>query len=141
MRIRDFQNLQKDRLNAVEALVNGHCTAIAEDSLDVASAVTAQLSSAGGVALVVTTPRMRRNGCAAGGIPVEGRLAVKCIELPALNRVAGHLTALDAAEIVSHALEAPGIEFDEIDQTADERSGTVTATASFTCCILLTNEN
>jgi len=138
MTIKDFQLAQKDRLNAVESLVNGHCTAIAEDTLTVANEVTKQLSTVRGVAIVVTSPNFRRNGCAADGIPVDGCLSVKCIELPAVNRVAGHLTALDAAEIVAHVLEAPGIEFDEIDQTSDARSGSVTATANFNCTIHLT---
>lgn len=138
MRIKDFQLLQKDRLNAVETLVQGACTAIAEDTLTVANDVTTQLATVHGVALVVTTPNFKRNGCASDGIPVEGKLAVRCIELPAVNRVPGHLTALDAAEIVAHKLEAPGIEFDEIDQTSDARAGSVTATVNFNCCILLT---
>jgi len=104
----------------------------------VANDVTTQLATVHGVALVVTTPNFKRNGCASDGIPVEGKLAVRCIELPAVNRVPGHLTALDAAEIVAHKLEAPGIEFDEIDQTSDARAGSVTATVNFNCCILLT---
>ncbi len=48
--------------------------------------VKTQLQTAGGVAIVVTTPRLTRNGCAAGAIPAGTRLAIRCIETPALNR-------------------------------------------------------
>jgi len=142
MTIRSFQEQLKDILNDVEALVHGGCTAIAEDSLDVMNDVETQLNTVKGVAIVVTTPDLKRNGCSSDGIPVDTTLSVKCIEIPAVNRDdSSHLTALDAAEIVAHALESNNIQFSDIRQTVDRQSGTVTASVSFNVCISLTKNN
>jgi hypothetical protein len=81
----------------------------------------------------VVTPKVTRSasGCD-DGIPVEMLLAVQCAERPDLNRATpGHLTALDAAEIVAHALDGETFELASIEQWADERTRTVTATATF----------
>jgi len=138
MKIREFQEYVKDRLNAVESLVQGGCKAIAEDTLDVATEIETQLQTAAGVAIVVTTPNFKRNGCAAGGISVDTLLAVKCVEQVATNREAqGHLTALDAGEIVMHELDGNNIGFVDIAQTADQRAGTVIATVNFNVAINL----
>lgn len=138
MKIREFQEYVKDRLNAVEALVQGGCKAIAEAQLDVMSEVDTHLQTAAGIAVVVTTPDMKRNGCAKDGIPVDSLVAVRCIEIPALNRErSGAITALDAAEIVAHALDGDNIGFVDIQQRVDERRGTITATASFNVCFSL----
>jgi len=139
MKISEFQEYLKDRLNAVEALVDGGCKALAEDSLSIMNDVQVQLNTARGVCIVVTTPEFKRNGCAADGIPVEATIAVKCIEIPATNRAkSGHLTALDVAEIVAHSLADSNIQFSDIRQTVDRQSGTVTASVNFNVCIKLT---
>ena len=132
MKICEFQKNVVDALNTVEELVQGGCKALAEDSLSVMNDVKTQLQTAGGVAIVVTTPRLTRNGCAAGAIPTDTRLAIRCIETPALNRDnPGHLTALDAAEIVAQCLDGEQFNFAEIAQTSDQRTGTLTAEVTF----------
>lgn len=139
-RILEFQRAVADRLNGVETLVQGGCRALAEDALDAVFQVREQLETAGGVALVVTTPRLDRNGCAApgAGIPCGARLDVRCVERPALNREApSHLTALDAAALVARELDGPDFLFRGIDQRGDERTGAVSATASFDAAIYL----
>ena len=138
MKIREFQKKIAEALNGVEELVQGGCKALAEDSLSVLNEVREQLQTAGGVAIVVTTPKLTRNGCAAGFIPAETRLAIRCIETPALNREnPGHLTALDAAEIVAQALDGEQFNFAEISQTSDQRTGTLTAEVTFNTTINL----
>lgn len=132
MKIREFQKAVADALNGVEELVQGGCKALAEDTLSVIADVNQQLQTAAGVAIVVTTPQLSRNGCAAGVIPADTRLAIRCIETPALNREnPGHLTALDAAEIVAQCLDGERLNFAQISQTVDERRGTITAEVTF----------
>jgi len=139
MKIREFQEYVKDRLNDVEALVQGGCKAIAESQLNVMNEVSKRIQTIKGIAVVVTTPDMKRNGCAKDCLPVDSLLAIRCIEIPALNRGrSGAITALDAAEIVAHALDGDNIGFVDIQQRIDERSGTITATANFNVCINLT---
>lgn len=131
-KILEFQRAVAARLNGVEALALGGCKALAEDALDAVSLVAEQLDAAGGVAVVVTTPRLDRDGCAADCVPCEARLDVRCVERPALNRESpSHLTALDAAALVAAALDGPEFGFRSIDQRADEARGTLAATASF----------
>ncbi|MBR6734224.1 MAG: hypothetical protein IKL96_07475 [Kiritimatiellae bacterium] len=132
MKIKEIQKMVTDALNGVEALVQGGCTALAEDSNDVFFEVRQSLE-AGNVCIVVTTPKVTRSASGSeNGIPVEMQLAVQCAERPDLNRAAaGHLTALDAAEIVAHALDGETFELLSIEQWADERTRTVTATATF----------
>lgn len=138
MKIREFQHKLAESLNSYEELVQGGCKALAEDSLSVMNDVKTQLQTAGGVAIVVTTPKLSRNGCAAGVIPADTRLAIRCIELPALNREnPGHLTALDAAELVAQALDGEQFNFAEIAQTVDQRTGTLTAEVIFNTTIHL----
>ena len=142
MKIREFQKKISDGLNTVEELMQGGCKAFAEDSLSIMLGVEQQLQTAGGVAIVVTTPMLNRSasGCT-DGIPAECQLKINCIEKPALNREApGHLTALDAAEAVAHALDGETIEFASIEQYAEERTGTVVVTVAFGVDILLTQE-
>ena len=130
MKIKEFQKKIADALNGVEALVQGGCKAFAEDVMGLGFEI-AECLNAGGVSVIVVTPRMQRNGDCAGTIPMECTLAVQCSEKPALNReMPGHLTALDAAEIVGHALDGRQFCLVSIDQTADERTRTITATAS-----------
>lgn len=132
MTIREIQKKIADALNGVEALVQGGCTALAEDSQNVFFEVK-QALEAGNVCIVVVTPKVTRSASGTeDGIPVEMQIAVQCAERPDLNRAnADHLTALDAAEIVAHALDGEQFELASIEQWADDRTRTVTATATF----------
>lgn len=132
MKICEFQKKIVDAINTIEELVQGGCKALAEDTLSIVNDVALQLQTNSGVAIVVTTPKLTRNGCAAGVIPTDTRLAIRCIEKPALNRKkTGHLTALDAAEIVAQCLDGEQFNFAEIAQTSDQRTGTLTAEVVF----------
>lgn len=138
MTILEFQRKVADALNGVEALVQGGCKALAEDAPDVLYRVQEQLVTAGGVAVVVTTPRLTRSGCGAEGIPCEAQLDVRCVEKPAANReAAGHVTALDAAVLVAKALDGAAFCFVGIDQALDARQGTLTATARLSTAIMI----
>ena len=138
MKICEFQKKIVDAINTVEELVQGGCKALAEDTLSIVNDVALQLQTNSGVAIVVTTPKLTRNGCAAGVIPTDTRLAIRCIEKPALNRKkTGHLTALDAAEIVAQCLDGEQFNFAEIAQTSDQRTGTLTAEVTFNTTINL----
>ena len=132
MTIREIQKKIADALNGVEALVQGGCTALAEDSQNVFFEVKQALEY-GNVCIVVVTPKVTRSASGTeDGIPVEMQIAVQCAERPDLNRAnADHLTALDAAEIVAHTLDGEQFELASIEQWADERTRTVTATATF----------
>ena len=140
MTIREIQNKIAKALNGVEALVQGGCKALAEDSQNVFFEVK-QALEAGNVCIVVVTPKVTRSASGTeDGIPVEMQIAVQCAERPDLNRAAaGHLTALDAAEIVAHALDGEQFELASIEQWADERTRAVTATATFYFNPILTN--
>ena len=122
MTIREIQKKVADALNGVEELVQGGCKAFAEDAKAVFFEVK-QALEAGNVCIVVVTPKVTRSASGCGdGIPVEMQLAVQCAERPDLNRsTPGHLTALDGEQF----------EFESIEQWADDRTRTVTATATF----------
>ena len=141
MKIREFQEYLKDRLSKVEDLVNGNCKAFAEDTREVYDE-SSQFIREGGVAVVVVTPDLQRNGCAKDGIPMDTKLLIRCMELPP---VAGSnpntIRALDAAAIVGHALDGETIQFESIRQTqSQDREGNsvITATATFNVTIHLT---
>ncbi len=132
MTILEFQEKVAERLNNVEELVKGGAKAICEDALDVTAAVREQLEQMGAVAIVVTTPRLDRNGCAEGLIPCAASLDIRCVERPALNRESeSHITALDAARLVARELDGALYNFRSIDQRVDEQRGRLVATASF----------
>ena len=141
MKISELQEYLSDRLNAVEALVQGGCKAFAEDTRTVYDE-SSQFMSEGGVAVVVVTPKFARNGSRADGIPCDSRLLIRCMEKPpvaAENPDA--LRALDAAEIVAHALDSDVFLFQDIEQTVStDRDGNsvVTATVTFSTTIYLT---
>ena len=140
MKIRELQEYLRDRLNAVEALVQGGCKAFSEDTRTVYDE-SAQFISEGGVAVVVVTPKFARNGCRADGIPCDARLLVRCMEQPPLAESSNAMRALDAAEIVAHALDSDVFLFQDIDQTVStDRDGNsvVTATATFSTTLFLT---
>lgn len=141
MKISELQEYLRDRLNAVEALVQGGCKAFAEDTRTVYDE-SAQFMSEGGVAIVVVTPKFARNGSSADGIPCYSRLLIRCMEKPPVSAENSNaLRALDAAEIVAHALDSDVFLFQDIDQTVStDRDGNsvVTATATFSTTIYLT---
>lgn len=136
MKISELQDYVKDRLNKVEALVQGGCKAFAEDTRTVCDESN-QWISVGKVALVVVTPDMTRNGSAADGIPMETKLMVRCIEMAPLAESYKTIRALDAAEIVASELDGEIYNLESIRQTADERSKTITATATFNFSAIL----
>ena len=141
MKISEFQEYLRDRLNAVEALVQGGCKAFAEDTRTVYDE-SSQFMSGGGAAVVVVTPKFTRNGSRADGIPCDSRLLIRCMEKPPVAAENPNaLRALDAAEIVAHALDSDSLLFQDIDQTVStDRDGNsvVTATATFSTTIHLT---
>lgn len=139
MTIRDFQNQVADALTGVEKLIQGGCKVFAEDALTTQNDLNNAVTTAGKIAVVVVTPRLERDasGCA-DGLPAGCTLLVRCIEAPALRARRQGLTALDVAETVSHALDGGSFEWRDIDQTADARTGTVTATAEFGVSMILT---
>lgn len=141
MKIKEIQKRLADALNGDETLVQGGCRAFAEDSNSILFDIEKALND-GGVSLVVVTPEVTRSGSGTeAGIPVELTVEIQCSERPALNRdIPGHLTALDAAERVAHALDGETLEFNAIRQFADKTTKTVTATVSFGLDTILTNE-
>ena len=141
MKIREFQEDLKDRLNKVEDLANGNCKAFAEDTREVYDE-SSQWIRTGGVAVVVVTPDLQRNGCAKDGIPMDTKLLVRCMELPPIaGSNPNTIRALDAAAIVGHALDGETIQFESIRQTqSQDREGNsvITATVTFNTTIYLT---
>ena len=132
MKIRELQQKIADALNGVEELVQGGCRAFAEDSMTVQNDISQQLTRKASVAICIVTPTATKNGAASGGIAAECAVAVQCSEKPELNRKKpGHLTALDAAEIVALSLDGEQFSFVDIRQTGDQATRTVTASANF----------
>ncbi len=140
MTIATLQQNIANALNGVESLTQGGCKAFAEDSLNIRTDLARQLQTVKGVAICILTPRITRDASGTDdGIPVSARVAVQCAEMPDLNRThADHLTALDAAEIVMHSLDGDNIEFESIEETADEKTRVVIATAYFNLSTILT---
>lgn len=137
MKIIELQTKIKDALNAVQDLVDGGCKAFAEDTRTVYEEAKAWIN-AGKVAVVVVTPNMKRNGCAATGIPSDTRLLIQCSELaPLAGRQQGVIRALDAAEIVMHALDGEQFCWQETTQTIDRQAQVITATGAFETSIIL----
>ena len=136
MKIRELQEYLKDRLNAVEALVQGGCKAFAEDARTVYDE-SRQFVSEGGVAVVVITPDLNRSGSGTepGVIPFEGDLVIRCFELPpAAADNPNTIRALDASEIVMHELDGETFEWRSTRQSASrdrEGNDVITATVTF----------
>ena len=145
MKIRELQEYLKDRLNEVEALVQGGCRAFAEDTRTVYDE-SAQFMSGGGVAVVVVTPDFTRSGDGVedGGLPVEGDVLVRCVEKPPVaSSDPKTIRALDAAEIVAHELDGKVFQFKSIRQAVQrdaDGNDVVTATATFGLATTLTKE-
>ena len=145
MKIRELQEYLKDRLNEVEALVQGGCKAFAEDTRTVYDE-SAQFISEGGVAIVVVTPDFTRSGDGVedGGLPVEGDVLVRCVEKPPVaSSDQNTIRALDAAVIVAHELDGKVFQFKSVRQHVQrdaDGNDVVTATATFGLATTLTKE-
>ena len=133
---RELQDRICSVLNADETLVKGGCKAIAEDSLELFAAVEEALVQRRGVAIVVGLGVITRTGNGPGAEAVDFPLEIHCRELPALredrrraNRNA--LTALDAAMRAAAVLETEAVQWQRIEQTADDATGALDATAYF----------
>lgn len=137
MKIKEFQKKIADALNGVEELLQGGCMAFAEDTREIYQE-SDQWVQTGKVAAVVVTPDMTRNGDAAGSIPAETQLLIQCSEKPQISRAQkGVITALDAAEIVMHALDGSQFCWLSTRQTIDRQAGVLTATVTFATTIHL----
>lgn len=137
MKIIELQKRIVDALNGVEELVQGGCKAFAEDTRTVYEE-SQQWISAGKVAIVVVTPDMTRNGCNAEGIPADTQILIRCVERAPLANIALSIRALDAAEIVMHALDGEEFCWISTRQTIDPQRATITATATFATTITFT---
>lgn len=137
MKIKEFQEAIAKELNALDELVQGGCKAFAEDSREVYKESDQHIQK-GKVAVVVVTPDMQRNGDTPGALPAETQLLIQCSEKPAVARVqSGVITALDAAEIVMHALDGSQFCWLSTRQTIDRQAGVLTATVTFATTIHL----
>ena len=137
MKIKEFQEAIAKELNALDELVQGGCKAFAEDSREVYKE-SDQWVQKGKVAVVVVTPDLQRNGDTPGALPAETQLLIQCSEKPMAARVQpGVITALDAAEIVMHALDGSQFCWLSTRQTIDRQAGVLTATVTFATTIHL----
>ena len=137
MKIKELQQAIVDALNGVEELIQGGCKAFAENSRTVYNEADQHIQQ-GKVAVVVVTPDMQRNGDTAGALPAETQLLIQCSEKPMAARVQpGVITALDAAEIVMHALDGSQFCWLSTRQTIDRQAGVLTATVTFATTIHL----
>ena len=137
MKIKEFQEAIAKELNALDELVQGGCKAFAEASREVYKESDQHIQK-GKVSVVVVTPDMQRNGDTPGALPAETQLLIQCSEKPAVARVQpGVITALDAAEIVMHALDGSQFCWLSTRQTIDRQAGVLTATVTFATTIHL----
>ena len=137
MKIKEFQEAIARELNALDELVQGGCKAFAEDSREVYKESDQHIQK-GKIAVVVVTPDMQRNGDTPGALPAETQLLIQCSEKPQLARAQpGVMTALDAAEIVMHALDGSQFCWLSTRQTIDRQAGVLTATVTFATTIHL----
>lgn len=140
MNIRKIQQSVADKLNGCQKLISNHCKAFAEDLLTVQDNLFSAISSKGMIGICVVTPSLMIDGCSADGLPVGVKILVRCIEAPALRKMRNGFTALDAAEAAAHHLHGYEMGVVSIDQAANERTGTVTATAEFELSTILIDE-
>lgn len=137
MKIKEFQEAIAKELNALDELVQGGCKAFAEDSREVYKESDQHIQK-GKIAVVVVTPDMQRNGDTPGALPAETQLLIQCSEKPQVARAQpGDMTALDAAEIVMHALDGSQFCWLSTRQTIDRQAGVLTATVTFATTIHL----
>jgi hypothetical protein len=137
MKIKEFQEAIAKELNTLDELVQGGCKAFAEDSREVFKESDKHIQE-GKIAVVVVTPDMQRNGDTPGALPAETQLLIQCSEKPMAASVQpGVITALDAAEIVMHALDGSQFCWLSTRQTIDRQAGVLTATVTFATTIHL----
>ena len=137
MKIKEFQEAIAKELNTLDELVQGGCKAFAEDSREIYKGSDQHIQK-GKIAVVVVTPDMQRNGDTPGALPAETQLLIQCSEKPMAARVQpGVITALDAAEIVMHALDGSQFCWVSTRQTIDRQTGVLTATVTFATTIHL----
>ena len=137
MKIKEFQEAIAKELNTLDELVQGGCKAFAEDSREVYKESDQHIQK-GKIAVVVVTPDLQRNGDTPGALPAETQLLIQCSEKPTVARVQpGGITALDAAEIVMHALDGSQFCWLSTRQTIDRQAGVLTATVTFATTIHL----
>lgn len=137
MKIKEFQEAIAKELNTLDELVQGGCKAFAEDSREVYKESDQHIQK-GKIAVVVVTPDLQRNGDTPGALPAETQLLIQCSEKPMAARVQpGVITALDAAEIVMHALDGSQFCWLSTRQTLDRQAGVLTATVTFATTIHL----
>ena len=137
MKIKEFQEAIAKELNTLDELVQGGCKAFAEDSREVYKESDQHVQK-GKIAVVVVTPDMQRNGDTPGALPAETQLLIQCSEKPQIARAQpGVMTALDAAEIVMHALDGSQFCWLSTRQTIDRQAGVLTATVTFATTIHL----
>ena len=137
MKIKEFQEAIAKELNTLDELVQGGCKAFAEDSREVYTESDQHIQK-GKIAVVVVTPDMQRNGDTPGALPAETQLLIQCSEKPQVARAQpGDMTALDAAEIVMHALDGSQFCWLSTRQTIDRQAGVLTATVTFATTIHL----
>ena len=140
MNERKLQEQIVEELNASAELAAGGAKAFIENRLDLVDVVSDHLLK--GVALVVVTPDLTRNGCDERGIPAAGAVLVQCEEIRTHNQqTSGNFTALDAAGIVRHILERPGFQWRSSAQRVDAAAGRIIVTVTFDTSILLTQNN
>ena len=139
MKIRDLQTQITDILNDIEELVQGRCKAFAEDSLTVLNDVTQQLQLNKGVAIIVLTPKATGAGRTAdGGIKLDCRVSIKCMEIRAINEKAqSRMTSLQAAETIALELDDETLSFVDIVESIDKQLGVLINTVNFDCSITL----
>ena len=139
MKIHEIQEKIAEALNDDETLIQRRCKAFAEDSLTVLNDVTQQLQLNKGVAIVVLTPKATGAGRTAdGGIKLDCRVSIKCMEIRALNEKAqSRMTSLQAAETIALLLDGEIFTFVDIVETIDHQRGVLVNTVNFDCSITL----
>lgn len=139
MKIHEIQEKITEALNGDETLIQGRCKAFAEDSLTVLNDVTQQLQLNKGVAIVVLTPKATGAGRTAdGGIKLDCRVSIKCMEIRALNEKAqSRMTSLQAAETIALGLDGEALSFVDIVESLDHQRGILANTVNFDCTITL----
>ena len=101
--------------------------------------VTQQLQLNKGVAIIVLTPKATGAGRTAdGGIKLDCRVSIKCMEIRAINEKAqSRMTSLQAAETIALELDDETLSFVDIVETIDKQLGVLVNTVNFDCSITL----
>lgn len=137
MTIKSFQTLVKDEINTLASLREGGALGLIEDDLALVDKIRAQLLS--GVAVVVTTPALTRDGIPSAGISAGGELVIQCLEQRAhLRNKPGAITAIDAAEAIMFKLDGfMLLHFKDIKSSVDRDTGILTVSVTFSFSVIL----